>query len=138
MIFPVMKKTIDFDMSRFFLALSDRTRLRLLNLIGDDEVCVCFFVEVLSELQPKISRHLGVLRDAGIVSGRKDGKWMHYRIETLSHPHAAHILAEVRAWLQEDKAMQRDRTRLIKVCCSACPPATINGAPLPTSVIAAR
>lgn len=133
-----MKKTTDFDMERFFLALSDHTRLRLLNLIGDDEVCVCFFVEVLDELQPKISRHLGVLREAGIVSARKDGKWMHYRIETPKHPRAAQILTEVRAWLNEDNAMQRDRTRLIKVCCAACPPAALNGAPLPTPVMAGR
>lgn len=133
-----MKKSNDFQPEQFFAALSDRTRLRLLNLIGDDEVCVCFFVEVLGELQPKISRHLGVLRDVGIVSARKDGKWMHYRIETPANPHAAHLLAKVRAWLQEDKAMQRDRARLIKVCCSACPPIAITGAPLPASVMAAR
>ena len=46
-----------FDLEKFFVALSDRTRLRLLNLMGDDEVCVCFFVEILQENQSKISRH---------------------------------------------------------------------------------
>jgi ArsR family transcriptional regulator len=47
-----------FDMELFFSALADRTRLRLVNLMGWDELCVCFFVEVLKTNQPKISRHL--------------------------------------------------------------------------------
>lgn len=133
-----MGKTTDFDIAHLFLVLSDKTRLRILNLIGDDELCVCFFVTVLDELQPKISRHLAVLRDAGLVSARKDGKWMHYRIETPKHPHAARMLADVIAWLKEDKEMQRDRARLVKVCCSSCLPAALDGAPLPASVVAAR
>jgi ArsR family transcriptional regulator len=75
-------------MERFFVALSDRTRLRILNLIGDGEVCVCFFVEVLEEHQRKISRHLAYLRRAGIVTPRREGKWMHYRISPPPDPHA--------------------------------------------------
>jgi ArsR family transcriptional regulator, arsenate/arsenite/antimonite-responsive transcriptional repressor len=131
-----MGKMAEFDLERFFLALSDKTRLRILNLIGEDELCVCFFVEVLDELQPKISRHLGVLRDTGLVSARKDGKWMHYRIETPKHPHVARVLADVRAWLKDDKEMQRDRARLVKVCCGSCLPPALNGAPLPASIVA--
>ena len=75
-----------FDLEKFFVALSDRTRLRLLNLMGEDEVCVCFFVEILQENQSKISRHLAYLRKAGLVSSRKDGKWTHYRITTPADP----------------------------------------------------
>ena len=67
-------------MERFFQALGDNTRLRLLNLMGDQEICVCYFVEILDQPQPKISRHLAYLRSAGIVAARRDGKWMHYRI----------------------------------------------------------
>ena len=130
-----MAKTTDFDMARFFLALSDKTRLRLLNLMGDDEICVCFFVEVLAELQPKISRHLAALRDAGIVAARREGKWMHYRITTPPHPQAAHFLDEVLTWLKEDKEMQRDRARLIKVCCAPSPPVQLLGAPKPASLM---
>src|SRR5918998_6795759 len=96
-----------FDMERLFRALADRTRLRLLNLIGSDEVCVCFFVEVLAESQPKISRHLAYLRRAGVVAARRDGKWMHYRIEVPSDPHAARVLTEVMAWLAEEREMQK-------------------------------
>lgn len=125
-----------FDHARFFLALSDRTRLRLLNLMGDDEVCVCFFVEVLKTNQPKISRHLAYLRKAGIVTARRQGKWMHYRIVTPPDKHAAGVLNEVRLWLAEDPEMQRDRKRLVTACCGASLPVQLVGAPRPVSISA--
>src|SRR6476469_5545771 len=70
-------KSKSIDKEVFFKALADRTRLRLLNLMGDDEVCVCFFVEILKTNQPKISRHLAYLRRAGIVGARREGQWIH-------------------------------------------------------------
>src|SRR5688500_20312346 len=63
-----------FDKGLFFRALADRTQLRLLNLMRSEEVCVCFFVEVLKTHQPKISRHLAYLRRAGIVGARREGR----------------------------------------------------------------
>jgi len=119
---------------QFFVALSDRTRLRLLNLMGDDEVCVCFFVEVLETSQPKISRHLSYLRRAGVVAARREGKWMHYRIVSPPDAHAARVLREVRAWLAEDDEMKRDRARLVKFCCAPNPPVQLQGAPRPASL----
>src|ERR671917_658079 len=107
-----------FDMERLFKALADRTRLRLLNLIGGDEVCVCFFVEVLGESQPKISRHLAYLRRAGVVAARREGKWMHYRIASPEDAHAARVFAEVLTWLGEEREMQKDRARMENICCS--------------------
>ena len=89
-----------------FKALADHTRLRLINLIGDDEVCVCFFVEVLKINQPKISRHLAYLRRAGVVSARREGKWIHYRLVEPPDAHAANIFREVRAALPNDPAMK--------------------------------
>ncbi len=74
-----------YNVERFFQALGDQTRLRLLNLMGDHETCVCYFVEILGGPQPKISRHLAYLRSAGIVEARRDGKWMHYRIVMPPH-----------------------------------------------------
>jgi len=68
------------DLAGLFAALADHTRLRLLNLIGGREVCVCYFVEILRQGQPKISRHLAYLRRAGLVAARREGKWMHYRM----------------------------------------------------------
>jgi ArsR family transcriptional regulator len=63
-----------------FRAFSDRTRLRLLNLLRGGETCVCDLVEVLEVPQPKVSRHLAYLRRAGLVVARKDGFWMHYQL----------------------------------------------------------
>jgi ArsR family transcriptional regulator len=128
----VMKKA--FDMERFFLALADRTRLRLLHLIGEDEVCVCFFVEVFQTNQPKISRHLAYLRRTGLVTARREGKWMHYRLSPPDEPHARRIFTQVLEWLKQDSEMQRDRTRLVSLCCSARPPVQIQGAPRPASI----
>jgi ArsR family transcriptional regulator, arsenate/arsenite/antimonite-responsive transcriptional repressor len=129
------KRTFD-DELLFFRALADYTRLRLLNLMGTDEVCVCFFVEVLRTNQPKISRHLAYLRRAGVVAARREGKWMHYRIVEPPDPHAARIFREVREWLKEDAEMQRDRERMVKVCCALQPPVQLRGAPRPASLSA--
>src|ERR1700758_5176726 len=104
------KKGLDFE--RFFQALADHTRLRLLNLIGNQEICVCYFVEVLDQPQPKISRHLAYLRRAGIVTARREGKWMHSRLAVPPDPGAVRVLRETLLWLRQDKAMQADRVRL--------------------------
>ncbi len=78
-------KTVN-DLSELFLALSDRTRLRLLGLMANGEVSVGFLADSLGESQPKISRHLAYLRTAGLVSTRRDGKWIYYGIEIPSDP----------------------------------------------------
>src|ERR1700737_5474369 len=93
-----------FNMERFFQALGDNTRLRLLNLMAEQEICVCYFVEILDQPQPKISRHLAYLRNAGIVSARREGKWMHYRIVMPPHIGATQILRRPLDWIQEDRA----------------------------------
>jgi ArsR family transcriptional regulator len=123
------------QMELLFKALADRTRLRLLNLMGDDEVCVCFFVEALGASQPKISRHLAYLRRAGVVSARREGKWMHYRVTAPADPHAAGIFAEVRVWLREEREMRQDRARLERICCAPQPPVRLQGAPRPASLV---
>src|SRR5215831_8544671 len=126
-----------FDKAQFFRALGDRTRLRLLNLMQEDEVCVCFFVEILKTNQPKISRHLAYLRRAGIVDARREGQWMHYRIVDPSDAEAARVLKDTMKWLEDDAAMQRDRDRLVRICCAPQLPVTIQGAPRPANLRAA-
>jgi ArsR family transcriptional regulator, arsenate/arsenite/antimonite-responsive transcriptional repressor len=123
-----------FNLENFFLALSDRNRLRLINLMEDDEVCVCIFTEILKMPQPKVSRHLAYLRRAGIVAARREGKWIHYRLITPADEHASQILQKVREYLAGDREMQLDRTRLIKVCCAPMLPLQLQGAPLPASL----
>jgi ArsR family transcriptional regulator len=127
-------KSKGFDKELFFRALADRTRLRILNLMGTEEVCVCFFVEILKTNQPKISRHLAYLRRAGIVGARREGQWMHYRVAEPPDAGAARVLQDVMSWLAGDQEMQRDRERLIKVCCAPQLPVSIKGAPRPVGL----
>jgi len=123
-----------FDMELLFRALADRTRLRLLNLMGEDEVCVCFFVEILELSQPKISRHLAYLRRAGIVASRRQATWMHYRIVRPADEDAARVLDDVRAWVAKDPTMRKERDRLVEVCCAPELPAHLAGAPRPARI----
>lgn len=103
----------DFDIEQFFKALADRTRLRVIHLLGSDELCVCSVVAALQTSQPKISRHLAYLRRAGLVSARREGKRMHYRIVEPSDAHAAEVFREVRNGLPDNLQMRRDRERLL-------------------------
>ncbi len=119
------------EMETLFLALADKTRLRLLNLMREDEICVCYFTEVLGESQPKISRHLAYLRNAGIVSARRDGKWMHYTIEMPSSPFALRVLQDTLEWLKAQDDMRSDLKKLANVCCAIDVPITIARAPTP-------
>jgi len=128
-----MTRKVQFNMPQFFQALGDNTRLRLLNLMAEQEVCVCYFVEILGAPQPKISRHLAYLRNAGIVLARREGKWMHYRIVMPPHMGASQILRQTLEWLKEDKAMQADRSRLMKACCAPSKYA-LEGVPVPAAL----
>lgn len=114
-----------FDPELFFSALADRTRLRLLNLMRNGEVCVCFFAETIGTNNPKISRHLAYLRRANLVTGRREGKWMHYRINAPADPLAAEVLAATMKLLAGDREMGTDLKRLEKVCCVLDAPVTI-------------
>ena len=120
-----MVKEKTFDPALFFSALADRTRLRLLNLMRDGEVCVCFFAEALGTNNPKISRHLSYLKRASLVLGRRDGKWMHYRISEPTDKKAAEVFDATLEMLMADKEMQADRTRLMNFCCAPNAPVAI-------------
>jgi ArsR family transcriptional regulator len=119
------------DLVTLFNALGDRTRLRILNLVAGGEVCVCYFVELLGEPQPKISRHLAYLRRAGLVSARRDGKWMHYRMTAPADAVQARVLECAIEALAGDRQMQRDRERLERACCAVRLPEPLQNAPKP-------
>jgi len=119
-------------MEHLFAGLADRTRLRLLNLMAEQEVCVCYFVEILDAPQPTISRHLAYLRRAGLVKARREGKWMHYRIAAPENRLARQLLIDTLRWLSEDKEMQKDRARLNRACCAPKKFVRLLGAPAPS------
>src|SRR5580765_7467753 len=87
-----MQESTLVELEKLFLALSDKTRLRLLALMADGEVPVGFLADKLGESQPKISRHLAYMRSAGLVSTRRDGKWIYYGIEEQADAAATTLL----------------------------------------------
>ena len=129
-----MSKPRKSGLDQFFRALADPTRLRLINLIARQELCVCYFVQVIDAPQPKISRHLAYLRRAGIVAARREGKWMHYRLAVPPDSHAASILKTTVDSLRRDQEMQRDLQRLNQACCGPQSLVQMMGAPLPAQI----
>lgn len=109
-----MKNEIFSDTETFFLSLADKTRLRLLNLMRHREVNVNSLVEALGESQPKISRHLAVLRNAQIIELRRDGKWVYYKIAEPKNDFAANVLRHTLEWLDSQKEMRRENENFIK------------------------
>jgi len=90
-------------------ALSDETRLRILNLLYDQELCVCDLMEVLAMSQPKVSRHLGYMKNAGLVSDRKQAQWVHYSL--IRHEDGQFIDALVKNNLRAGRQYQEDLKR---------------------------
>jgi ArsR family transcriptional regulator len=133
-IFDMSRTPKPLDLVQLFAALADPTRLRLLNLMNGREVCVCYFVEILKQGQPKISRHLAYLRRAGIVEARREGKWMHYRIERPEDVRAASILDATLKSFESDRNMKADLVRLGRACCEPQSFVTLQGAPIPMTV----
>lgn len=98
------------DLLITFKALSDETRLRILKLLQHGELCVCDIVTALDMIQPKVSFHLGVLKEAGLIKDRKQGRWIHYSIDG-SDMFKRFLLLSVFEKIPDD-TMQEDRKRL--------------------------
>lgn len=97
----------------FFHLLSDDTRLRCLMLMqAEGELCVCEMMHALDEIQPKISRHLALLRDAGVVSDRRQGQWIYYQLSPELPEWAQAVLAQTMEGLGEASPFVDDRTAL--------------------------
>jgi len=98
--------------AEFFRALADEERLRILSLLlgGSGGVCVCELVDALRLPQYQVSRQLGVLRDAGLVTGEKRGTWVYYRISSILSPLASAALGSVAPHLDSETARE-DRKR---------------------------
>jgi ArsR family transcriptional regulator len=111
------RKTEPFSFEFFFRTLADPTRLRILNLLADREICVCYFVQILGISQPKISRHLAYLRRHGMVSARREGKWIHYRLVVPPDDLAAAILVGTLKNLKKRQDLASDIAKLGSACC---------------------
>jgi ArsR family transcriptional regulator len=98
-------------LSRLFRALSDDNRLRMVALLAHGELCVCHLEAALDLTQTNVSRHLGVLRAAGVVDSRRQGSWVYYRLVDQDRPAARRLLAELTRALSE-RRMRADLLRL--------------------------
>ena len=104
------------DQIETFRLLGDETRLRALALMGrEKEVCVCELVAALGLSQPKISRHLSALRDAGLVEGRRDAQWMFYRISPSLSPWQTQAIQAALDSIADEPVLKRDKSRLDKM-----------------------
>src|SRR4029079_18081628 len=97
------------ELEHLFKALADKTRLRILALLGNNEVCVCHIHDSLGVPQPTASRHLAYLRKSGLVAARRDGVWMHYQVSTSLSPAIQGVIAAAIDALQQVPATSQDR-----------------------------
>jgi len=94
-------------------ALSDQTRLRILMLlVNGEERCVCELTQALNLAQPKISRHLAVLRESSLLQDRKAGLWVHYRLMADLPAWVAQVLAGLQVGADAEALFREDRARL--------------------------
>jgi ArsR family transcriptional regulator len=127
-------------------ALSDENRVRILAMLDGRELCVCQVIELLELAPSTVSKHLAILKQARLVEGRKDGRWMYYRLADADAPETAHAaLRWALETLKGDKRLRDDAERLIQIlaldpevlcsqqrdrtviessACSSCAPAT--------------
>lgn len=102
-----------------FRAFSDRTRLRILNLLRPGELCVCDLVRVIGAPQPTVSRHLAYLRKAGLVTARKDGLWMYYELAPARTAFHKKLLECVSCCFTDVPELAKDAAALGKECAGA-------------------
>ena len=103
------------NLIKVFKALSDETRIRLLKLLQQRELCVCELMQALNMTQSRVSRNLGILKDAGLVQDRREGLWVHYSLNEESfNAYAEPLLELLKEWANDDRAVMDDLKSLSK------------------------
>jgi ArsR family transcriptional regulator, arsenate/arsenite/antimonite-responsive transcriptional repressor len=103
------------DLIRIYECLCDRTRLRILALLGDGPLCVCHIQEILDEPQVKVSKHLAYLKTRGLVEAERDGNWIVYRLPSKPSHELRANLACLQDCATEEPVFKRDATKLTKL-----------------------
>lgn len=101
-------------LEKIFKAMADRNRIRILKMLEVKPMCVCEVTEVLGVAQSSVSRHLAILRDAGLVIDEKDGMWVIYCLSTNTDDVIATVLTGIRRWCNEDPSIVSDKERAAK------------------------
>jgi len=115
----VLPSIADLDVRRFsrvFRALSDETRVRIVALLSHGELCVCHVENALALGQSTVSRHLGILKAAGLVDSRRDGSWVYYRLVAQDGPELQGIVDGVTRAFGAQRVLRGDLVRLKKAC----------------------
>jgi len=113
-------KTAPITADAMFRAFSDRTRLRILNLLRDGEKCVCDLQAVLEVPQPKVSRHLSYLRRAGLVRARKEGLWSYYTLAPARSAFHAKLLDCLTCCFTDVPELAADAARIRRAGSPGC------------------
>ena len=112
------------DLVQIYQCFCDRTRLRLLNLLAHSPLCVCHFQSILGEPQVKISKHLGYLRDRGLVKVERDQNWMVYSLPEKRAPELERNLKCLQDCVQSDRVFAGDLRKLASIQKNCCEPKT--------------
>lgn len=97
-------------------AISDRNRIRILKMLEPGELCVCQITAILGLAPASASKHLSLLRTAGLLTHRKEGRWVYYRLSAHpNNPYAPAVLEMMGASLEDDPVIAEDRRRLAHV-----------------------
>jgi ArsR family transcriptional regulator len=102
------------ELVKIFKALGDETRIRLLKLLQERELCVCELMQALNMTQSRVSRNLGILKNAGLVEDRRDGLWVHYSLNDEAKPYIKKLLEILKDSCNDDKTIVKDITELSK------------------------
>ena len=98
---------------KIFKALSDKNRLRILKMLQKKSLCVCEMTEILKLATSTVSKHLSILREAGLITDEKDKKWINYKINPNPEDNTvANALLFVQLQLEDDKDIKQDRDRI--------------------------
>ncbi|OIN97897.1 transcriptional regulator [Candidatus Desantisbacteria bacterium CG_4_10_14_0_8_um_filter_48_22] len=103
------------ELVKIFKALSDSTRLRMIKLLQQRELCVCEIMQAMNISQTRASRNLGILKNAGLISDRRDGLWVHYSTSRQKfNEYHQEINALIKKWLRDEDIIIEDSKRLKK------------------------
>lgn len=113
------------DLVQIYQCLCDRTRLRILHLLGQSPLCVCHFQTVLDEPQVKISKHLAYLRERGMVETEREQNWMIYSLPKRRAPELERNLKCLQDCTQSDRVFARDLKNLARLRKNCCEPSAV-------------
>lgn len=97
------------ELEKIFKALSDKNRIRILKMLQKKSLCVCEIREVLKLAVSTVSKHLSILREAGLINDWKEGKWINYRLNPQPSQMASNALLFVQLQIEDDETIKKDR-----------------------------